>query len=561
MIITAKSFMIARHAIRGPADRDRLSTARREQQPSIIVPRETRRGTACLPVSPPKTDDISTHTGNSIACSRSKILTTVNSTSRSLPVVNIFCIYGLLFYKIRGSPLSLDSALHTIVLANPSSLRPPNQETKPNLSAQMQRFRANSPSVYSSSEVSLAESPTPPSSGRSQGSSIRRSLTIENAGCENDHDRFVFPGPLSPVTDRKASSHAISIKLSKPTSSKNAIVESRITAEELRSDTQRAKPNKEKGIARESTRVINEPVDKYLPLLKEDSRHLNQPDNGIKMTKPRSNSFHSKLANLNQRLASADTCEAQDQQMQPRYADSDQKTLRLLRLQSLIHSDLIRDLHTETRALAETLKRLRRTTARDIQSLKDDSERQRENSDQLVRAWEGMRRELLELGVRMAREGFGQKFVGRDGDRVRDGGGGSHETVLPFPPPQSLMRSPPTAPGEHAFSGHPHPYSWPDMRNSNRSQMTDLDTNQIPAMTNAPIRGQRYAPTRDTTTPVAGPNDSQTLPASYGIHQNPAYNPVLPQYQESHILQNPQGCRWRHCPVCWSGGERGVWFE
>jgi hypothetical protein len=139
--------------------------------------------------------------------------------------------------------------------------------------------------------------------------------------------------------------------------------------------------------------------------------------------------------------------------------------------------------------------------------LEESSDIQRENSHRLVGAWEGMRHELLELKVRMMQERFGQRVLSRGQveEEDGDGRGSSHVPVVPFLPPQSLLQ--PT-PMECAFT---------------------------------------------------------TQPGPHGVDPGFAYHSVPLQYldhhSESHILQNPQGCRWHNCPVCRCGGERGVWFE
>jgi hypothetical protein len=130
----------------------------------------------------------------------------------------------------------------------------------------------------------------------------------------------------------------------------------------------------------------------------------------------------------------------------------------------MIQSDQIKHLKVVTKDLAEALRRLQVTTARDVQILNENSESQRENSNRLVGAWEGMRRELLELKVRMAHEGLTREAVGRDGDEGGDGDRRGAVPVLPFPPPHSLLQ--PT-PMEYAFSTRPSYISPFDPCNSN----------------------------------------------------------------------------------------------
>jgi hypothetical protein len=157
-----------------------------------------------------------------------------------------------------------------------------------------------------------------------------------------------------------------------------------------------------------------------------------------------------------------------------------------------------------------------------------------------------MRRELLELKVTMAQEQSVQRVVSRDGGEDGDGDRRGAVPDLPFSlPPESLLQ--PTE-MEYAFSTRPCYISPFDPCNSNPLPSTTVtDTNNLPATPGAVI---------------AGPSLSQTPSASYGVDLNSAYISVPLQYydhyRESHLLQNPQGCRWHYCSVCRGGGERVV---
>jgi len=175
---------------------------------------------------------------------------------------------------------------------------------------------------------------------------------------------------------------------------------------------------------------------------------------------------------------------------------------------------------------------------------------------------------LLELKVRMAYESLTREAVRRDGDEGGDGDRRGAVPVLPFPPPQSLLQ--PT-PMEYAFSTRPCYISPFDPCNSNPPPIPVLEVNDLPVVMRDPTRGRHYAPTSNgsgsswTPDPVAGPSLSRTLPVSHGVDPNSAYNSAPLQYwdhyRESHILQNPQGCRWHYCSVCRGGGERATGFE
>jgi len=380
---------------------------------------------------------------------------------------------------------------------------------------------SHSSCTLSSSEVSLREDDvqeiqTLPSFGRRDDSGRRHSPTVVDD--EDDCDRFVSPGLSSPVSKVKLSSSIIDRKLNDSTSSNNTIFEAKIAAE-LCGSPRLPKVNKGKSIAREPSPTTNTRKMNFLPTFKEDSHSLSQlshRDN--QTTNSRSNSLHSRFVTLDQVLASADTSEAHSQQMRPRDAERDQETIKQLRSQSLIHEDRIKDLHTQTKGLAETLKGLRRMTARDIQNLKDNSEKQRESSDLLVRGWEGMRRELLELKVRMVRETVGQTGVDKD------------EAALPFPPPHSLTLSASTPSQEDASNADPYPLPLPDSLNLYTPPTTALEFDSYPVNPGAPIQGQRGAPLIDTPAPLAAPSLARIPPAYHSIDPGRAYNAVPQRY-------------------------------
>jgi hypothetical protein len=400
--------------------------------------------------------------------------------------------------------------------------------------------------VRSSRKDSSQETPTPSSFNSSHDFVARGRSASNNDGGDDDREDFVFPDPLSPVTEREVSSDA---ELMESSSSENTIVEAKLAAE-LCGSPQQKRSHKGKGIARDPTPATNSQEPIFLPLLKEDSHSQRHTDHKEQPHKSRSTSFHSKLAKLNKSLASGSS--AHETPKQParsreaaREAERDAKILRHLRLQTLIQSDQIKHLKVVTKDLAEALNRLQGSIARDIQMLQENSEGMRENHNQLIGACEGMRRELLELKVRMAQEKFGQRVVSRDGDEHGDGDRRGAVPDLPFPPPHSLLQ--PTS-MEYAFSTRPCYISPFDPCNSNPPPSTTVTgTNNLPSMPGAVITGQSL---------------SQPPSASHAVNPDSAYNSVPLQYfdhyRESHILQNPQGCRWHYCSVCRGGGERVV---
>jgi hypothetical protein len=339
------------------------------------------------------------------------------------------------------------------------------------------------PEIRSSGEDSSQETSTPSSFESSQDFVTRRRAAFSNDGGNDSREHFVFPDPLSRVTERRTSSAVIGEEPTESSSSENIIIEAKLAAD-LCGSPRQMRAHKGKGIAGDSPPEPQEPI--FLPLLKEDSHFPRQPEREKQTHKSRSNAFYSKLASLNENLTSATGPEAAKQSVRSREAERNQKTLRHLRLQTLIQSDHIKTLKLQTQELAAALKRLQGSTAREIRNLEENSEIQRENSDRLVGAWEGMRRELLELKVRM------------------------------------MQQSP-----------------FFDPCNSN-----------LPSMPGETIAGQGF---------------SRPPPVSHWVDPNFTCDLVRQQYwdhdRESHIMQNPQGCRWHYCSVCWSGGERGAWFE
>ncbi|KAM0699963.1 hypothetical protein Q7P36_000174 [Cladosporium allicinum] len=288
------------------------------------------------------------------------------------------------------------------------------------------------------------ETSTPSSFGSSHDFVTRRRAAFNNDGGNDDREHFVFPDPLSPVTERGTSSDVIGVEPAESSSSENIIIEAQLCG-----SPQQSRAHKGKGIARNSAVSPNPQERIFLPLLKEDSHFPRQPEEHEKQTqKSRSNSFHSKLANLDMRLATVP--EAPKLTIRPRDAERDQKTIRHLRLQNLIQRDQIKNLRIHTKDLAEGPKQLRGSTARDVRSLEEGSDIQRENHNRLVGAWEGMRRELLQLKLRMAQEQLGQRVVSRHEVEEVDGfrRGGSHAPVVSSPPPPNPLQ--PT-PMEYAF--------------------------------------------------------------------------------------------------------------
>jgi len=390
-----------------------------------------------------------------------------------------------------------------------------------------------------SAEDGSQQALTPSSFENSHHFVTHRRSTFNNGSGNDDREHFIFPDPSSPANEVETSSAVVGAEPNKSMYSEDTTVEAKFAAEFCGSPGQ-TKASKGKNTARDS----REPV--FLPLLKVDSHFPRQPDHERQTRKPRSSPFHSKLANLNTRLETAP--EALKRSAQSRDAERNQKIVRHLRLQTLIQRDQIKSLKTQTKDLAETLKQLRIDTARDVRNLKVTSDIQHENSDRLVQGWEGMRRELLELKLRMAQEKYVQQVVRRAGDE--DGPEGRRAAVsgLPFPTPHGLFE--PT-PMEYAFAGYHNPYPPLDPRNSNPPPPTTiLNPNNLPSIPGATI---------------AGPSFSRPPHVTYGADLGSAYNSVPLQYwddhPEGHVMQNPQGCRWRHCAVCWNDGERGVWFE
>jgi hypothetical protein len=403
------------------------------------------------------------------------------------------------------------------------------------------------PEFGSPPEDSSQDTPAPSSFETSQDFVARRRPAFNNDGGNDGREHFVFPDPLSPVTKRGTPSDVTSAEPTESSSSENTITEAEVAAEFCGSP-QEKKSNKSKGIARDPAPTTNPEKPAFLPLLKKDSLFPRQSEHEKQTQKPRYSSFHSKLANLNRNPASAKAPEAPRRSARSRDAERDQKTLRHLRLQTMIQSDQIKHLKFVTKDLAEALNRLQVTTARDIQVLNENSESQRENSDRLVSAWKGMRRELLELKVRMAHENLRREAVSRDGDEDGDWDRRRPVPDLPFPPPHSLLQ--PT-PMEYAFSTGTRYISPFDSCYSNPPPpMAVITPNNLPSMPGAVN---------------ADPSFSNAAPVSHSADRDVAYSAVPLQYwdhyRESHILQNPQGCRWHYCSVCRGGGERVTGFE
>ena len=383
-----------------------------------------------------------------------------------------------------------------------SIVGPTDQDSRNVNSQTSAPIRLRFDSTHGHREDISQETPTPSSFGSSHDFVTRRRAAFNNDGGNDDREHFVFPDPLSPVTERGTSPDVIGVEPTESSSCGDTIVEAKLAAE-FRGSLQQSRAHKGKGIARGSTPSTNSQEPIFLPLLKEDSHFPRQPD----CEKPRSSSFHSKLASLNTNRASATVSEAPRQSTRLRDAERYQKTVRHLRLQNLIQRDQIKNLRIQTKDFTEGLKQLRGSTTQDIRRLEEISDIQRENHNQLVGACEGMKRELLQLNIRMAHEQLGQRVVSRHEVEEDDGfrRGSSHAPIVPSPPPQNPLQ--PTT-MEYAFG---------------------------------------------------------TQAGTHDVDAGFAYNSVPLQYwdchRESHILQNPQGCRWHSCPVCWSGGERGVWFE
>jgi hypothetical protein len=396
---------------------------------------------------------------------------------------------------------------------------------------------------------------------------MRHRSALDSGDGGNDREHFVFPDPLSPVTERGTSS-AVDTESNESTSRESTVAEGNASADHCDSP-RHTRAQKGKGIARDLTPATNSQEPYFLPLLKEDSRFPRQAYHENKTHTSRSNSFHIKLANLNKPLTPAATTPEVPKQPAPsREAERDQKVLRHLRLQTLIQSDQIKSLKLQTKDIAETLKRLQGSTARDIQSLEESSEIQRESFDRLMSGWEGMRHELLELELSMTQDKSGQRVLGRDGDEGGDGDRRGADPDLPFPPPHSLLQPAPVARQDYAY---PYPYSFPDPRYSNPQSTTSLNSNHFPVVVDDPSRSQDHVPTGNNSgsswaqDPIAGPTFSRTAPASHGVDPFTGYSSAplhyMDQHRQSHMLQNPQGCRWSSCSVCQNDGERGVWFE
>jgi hypothetical protein len=123
--------------------------------------------------------------------------------------------------------------------------------------------------VRSSRKDSSQETPTPSSFNSSHDFVARGRSASNDDGGDDDREDFVFPDPLSPVTEREVLSGA---ELMESSSSENTIVEAKLAAE-LCGSPQQKRSHKGKGIAIPAT-GSQEPI--FLPLLREDSRFPRQ---------------------------------------------------------------------------------------------------------------------------------------------------------------------------------------------------------------------------------------------------------------------------------------------
>jgi hypothetical protein len=408
--------------------------------------------------------------------------------------------------------LSLDSASEIATTMSTGS-RTPSTEAGEGMSS-----RAGSSTSLHNRNIPLVVSPS--------AEHLEQSSTSQSPKVEAGY--FALPDPL-PSSARAVTSPATVGSYSEtPTSSTRGAVEDKIGTELCGSP--RLKRVRDAGnLPLNAMATAEEGKNDFLPLLNNEPNYPGQPSVAEKL------SNISKQPSDTQSLVKENAAQPNAKLQSPEIHPA----LRPTESQSASYDEQMVALNAEFGSIANDLKSLIQSTSSKHLRLSEDMESLQKNQDQLLRGWEGMRNELLEL--KESQQQLRQSVNSKSGSNKQ-----SAQYARPsmastglrgpsFASPAKQVREDVGLQGP-AFK-IPDPLA-PYFRD--RKPPKNYTSTLIP---DARAHGERQSAKRHTVKDtMAAPSmqaDRQRLPR--------------PDNHTEHVRQFPQGCRWRYCPICQSG--------
>lgn len=346
---------------------------------------------------------------------------------------------------------------------------------------------------------------------------------------------FFFPDPLPSSARTVTTPTALESQSVRQAEGTHRVVEDDVAAELCGS------PRMKKVQTAEKTRsewiaTIKKEGSYYLPLLEDESNNAKPSD------------LQEKLSKINRRLKSA--------QLDPEQSDKQSNAgfslpavhpaFRQKGPEKDSHEEKLLALQAEVEALAHDLRTLKRSTKSKNGRLAEDVKRLCKNQDRLLKGWEGMRNELLQVKVSQEQLMLHLNSISGSKDTSKPSSRSSRPATEVFGQP---VTRPTWSIGEHADGDglRVHTptcndfFQSPNDRYSQFGPSISLDSNTTPDL---PFRNDRQEANGSH-----GARRMLTPRTREGLQMAP-----LPDHHAEHIRQYPQGCRWRYCSICWDGG-------
>jgi hypothetical protein len=356
--------------------------------------------------------------------------------------------------------------------------------------------------------------------------SLQQSSTSQSPNVEAGYS--ALPDPLPSREGVFQSPATVESSSATPTGSARGAVEDKI-ATELCGSPRLKRVRDARNPPLKAMATAEEGKNDFLPLLNDEPNYPTQPSIVEKL------SIISKQPTNTQVLTKKNPAQPNAKLQSPTIHPA----LRQTESQSASHDEQMLALNTEFRSIANDLKSLIQSTSSKQLRLSEDVDSLQKNQDRLLRGWEGMRNELLELKE-------SQQQLKQHVDSTRGSDKQSTQSARPsmafaglrgpsFASPARQIRENTGLQGP-AFKV-PDPLA-PYFRD--RKPPKSHTSTLIP---NARAREGRQSAERHTA------KDTMSARSTQADHQR------LPQpdHHAEHARQFPQGCRWRYCPICQSG--------
>jgi hypothetical protein len=197
---------------------------------------------------------------------------------------------------------------------------------------------------------------------------------------------FVLPDPLPSSASVVTSPVAVGSSSATPTGSARCVVEDTI-ATELCGSPRLKSVRGARNPPLDAMATAEESDNHFLPLLKDESNYPNRPSVNVKLSNI--SKHPTDTQSLAKENAAHPNAKLQPSGIHPAFRQPNPHTVS--------HDEQMMALHTEFESITNDLKGLIQSTSSRNHRLSEDVERLQKNQDRLLRGWEGMRNELLEL--------------------------------------------------------------------------------------------------------------------------------------------------------------------